>query len=160
MARTECRRGFTLIELLVTLAILALLASLALPVAQIAVQRAQEAELRRNLREIRDAIDAYKQAWDDGRIQHGARDSGYPATLSVLVAGVTDALAPKGPKLYFLRRLPRDPMADKPALSAEQTWLTRSHASDPDSPQPGEDVFDVFSSSSATGLDGRPYRQW
>ena len=150
--------GFTLIELLVTLAIMALLATLAVPVAELAVQRAREAELRRNLREIRDAIDAYKRAWDDGRIVHRAEDSGYPATLDVLVAGVPDQRNPKSAKLFFLRRIPRDPM--NPDAEGAEGWGKRSYASEPDNPQEGVDVFDVHSNSDASGLDGRPYREW
>jgi general secretion pathway protein G len=150
--------GFTLIELLVTLAIMALLASLAVPVAELAVQRAREAELRRNLREIRDAIDAYRRAWDDGRILHRAEDSGYPPTLDVLVAGVPDQRNPKSAKLFFLRRVPRDPM--NPDADDTNGWGKRSYASEPDNPQEGVDVFDVHSNSDATGLDGRPYREW
>jgi len=150
--------GFTLIELLVTLAIMALLATLAVPVAELAVQRAREAELRRNLREIRDAIDAYKRAWDDGRIVHRAEDSGYPATLDVLVAGVPDQRNPKSAKLFFLRRIPRDPM-NRDAEGAE-SWGKRAYASEADNPQEGVDVFDVHSNSDASGLDGRPYREW
>ena len=102
-------RGFTLIEMLVTLAILALLASLALPLSELSVQRARERDLRHALRTVRGAIDAYKQAVDANRIARQADASGYPPTLEVLVEGVKDAKDPKGAKIYFLRRIPRDP---------------------------------------------------
>jgi general secretion pathway protein G len=145
-------RGFTLVEMLVTLAILALLASLALPLAELSVQRAQERELRHALRTLRGAIDTYKDAADANRIQRKADASGYPPTLDVLVEGVKDANDPKGAKLYFLRRLPRDPFGED--------WGLRSYASPPDDPEPGKDVFDVYSKSEGVGLNGVPYREW
>jgi general secretion pathway protein G len=145
-------RGFTLIEMLVTLAILALLASLALPLSELSVQRAKERELRQALRMVRGAIDDYKQAVDANRIARPADASGYPPTLEVLVEGVKDAKDPKGAKIYFLRRIPRDPFGGD--------WGLRSYASPPDDPQPGKDVYDVYSKSEGTGLDGVPYREW
>ena len=152
-------RGFALIELLISVAILGLLAGGAMTFADLAVQRNNEELLRSNLREIRQAIDAYKLASDARRIARGADETGYPRTLSELVDGVTDASSPKGNKLYFLRRLPRDPMADA-ALPAEATWGLRSYASSPDNPQPGRDVFDVYSMSPRKGLNGQPYEAW
>jgi general secretion pathway protein G len=148
----RARRGFTLIEMLVTLAILALLASLALPLSEVSVQRAQERDLRHALRTLRSAIDAYKDAADANRIARPADASGYPPTLEVLVEGVKDAKDPKGAKLYFLRRLPRDPFGGE--------WGLRSYASPPDEPAPGKDVFDVYSRSEGVGLNGVPYREW
>jgi general secretion pathway protein G len=145
-------RGFTLIEMLVTLAILALLASLALPLSELSVQRAKERELRQALRMVRGAIDDYKQAVDANRIARPADASGYPPTLEVLVEGVKDAKDPKGAKMYFLRRIPRDPFGGD--------WGLRSYASPPDDPRPGKDVYDVYSKSEGTGLDGVPYREW
>jgi general secretion pathway protein G len=145
-------RGFTLIEMLVTLAILALLASLALPLSELSVQRARERDLRHALRTVRGAIDAYKQAVDANRIARQADASGYPPTLEVLVEGVKDAKDPKGAKIYFLRRIPRDPFGTD--------WGLRSYASPPDDPQPGKDVYDVYSRSEGTGLNGVPYREW
>lgn len=145
-------RGFTLIEVLVTLAIVALLASLALPLSELSVQRAKERELRHALRELRGAIDAYKDAADANRVERKADASGYPPTLEVLVEGVRDVKDPKGAKIYFLRRMPRDPFGED--------WGLRSYASPPDDPEPGKDVFDVYSQSEGVGLNGVPYREW
>ena len=152
-------RGFTLVELLVTVAIVAVLASAALPLAHMAVKRSQEQELRRALWQIRDAIDAYKQASDDGRIPKGLGATGYPKRLEELVDGVEDRKSQKHARIYFLRRLPRDPLAD-PSLPAADTWGKRSYASAPDAPSEGDDVFDVYSLSSGSGINGRPYRDW
>lgn len=152
-------RGFALIELLITVAIVGLLAGGAMTFADLAVQRSHEELLRANLREIRQAIDAYKQASDARRIARAADETGYPRTLSELVDGVTDITSPSGDKIYFLRRLPRDPMADA-SLPAEATWGLRSYASAPDNPQPGRDVFDVHSMSPRRGLNGQPYEAW
>ncbi len=154
------RSGFTLIELLVTLAIVAVLALFTVPVAEVAVQRADEAELRRALREIRDAIDAYKQAGDEGRIVRTVQSSGYPKTLAALVEGVDDAKDPKHGKLYFLRRIPRNPMDSAHPEDPAETWGKRAWASDPKEPQEGDDVYDVFVPGNAVGLNGVPYRQW
>ncbi len=152
-------RGFTLIELLITVAILAMLAGGAMTFADIAVKRSREHELRAALREIRLAIDAYKAATDAGRVKKASDESGYPPTLLVLTEGVPEATKPNGAKLYFLRRLPRDPMADA-SLPAGATWGLRSYDSEPDNPRPGRDVFDVYSLSPKTSLGGRPYREW
>jgi len=152
-------KGFTLIELVVTVAIVAILASVALPLNELVVQRAKEQDLRRALRDVRDAIDAYKQASDEGRIQRRAGDSGYPPRLEILVAGVEDQRNPRKDKIYFLRRLPRDPFADETAGAAD-SWGKRSYASPPEDPREGDDVFDVFSRSALVGLNGRPYREW
>jgi general secretion pathway protein G len=153
--------GFTLIELVITVAIVALLSTLAIPMAELTVQRAKEQELRWNLREIRTAIDAYKQAVDDGRIVVTLDKSGYPPTLKVLVDGVEDARSPDHKdKIYFLRRVPRDPLDPDTTKASEDTWGKRSYASPPDSPEAGEDVFDVYSQSADTGINGIPYKEW
>lgn len=146
-------KGFTLIELLVTVAIVAVLASVALPLNELVAQRAKEQDLRRALREIREAIDAYKLAADEGRIERKADASGYPERLEVLVEGVPDRKDPKGGKLYFLRRIPADPMGGG-------EWGLRSYASPADAPEEGKDVYDVYSKSMETGLNGIPYRLW
>ena len=153
-------RGFTLIELVITLAIVALLASVALPVSELAVQRTKEQELRRTLRQIREAIDLHKQASDEGRIQKSVGDSGYPKKLEDLAEGVDDQKSPKKEKIYFLRRIPRDPFNADPTLSAAATWGKRSYASAPDDPKEGDDVFDVFSIAQGKGINGQPYRDW
>ncbi len=154
------KSGFTLIELLVTVTIVALLASIALPLAELAVQRDKEQELRRALRELREAIDAYKRASDEGRIARVADGSGYPPTLEALAEGVADASSPKAAKLYFLRRIPRDPLFSDPRAPAGRTWGLRSHDSPPDSPRPGRDVFDVYSLHPGSGLNGIAYKDW
>lgn len=151
--------GFSLIELLVALAILALLASIAVPFADIAIQRKKEEELRHALRTIRDAIDEYHQAFRDGRIQKTISGSGYPKNLSTLIEGVEDQQSPTKKKIYFLRRIPRDPFApseEKPDVS----WGKRSSASSAEEPREGDDVYDVYSRSDKAGLNGIPYRQW
>jgi general secretion pathway protein G len=152
--------GFTLIELVITVAIVALLATAVLPVSELVVQRTNEQDLRRSLRQIREAIDAYKQASDEGRIKKSVGDSGYPKKLEELVEGVDDQKNPNKAKIYFLRRIPRDPFSTDPTLSASATWGKRSYASPPDDPKEGDDVFDVFSLTPGKGINGQPYRDW
>ena len=154
------RRGFTLIELLVTLAILALLGTLVVPVFEITQQRRNEQELRRSLREIRTAIDAYKKASDEGRIAKTIGATGYPAKLELLVDGVVDARSPKKARIYFLRRLPRDPFNGSADLDDAKTWGKRGYASEANEPREGDDVYDVYTTSPKTGLNGIPYSKW
>lgn len=153
-------RGFTLIELMVTLTILAVLATVALPLSQVAATRNREDELRRALWQIRSGIDNYKAAVDANRVNKSLDESGYPPTLESLVEGVKDLKDPAGKKIYFLRRLPRDPFCDCPSKTNAQTWGLRSYASPPDAPAEGRDVYDVYSTSDKTGLNGVPYRDW
>ncbi|GAB7564382.1 type II secretion system protein [Methylobacillus methanolivorans] len=152
--------GFTLIELVVTLTIVSILASALIPLGQWSVKRQQEAELRQALRDIRTAIDAYKKAVEDGKVIGSAESSGYPPSLGVLANGVPDASSDKKRLIRFLRRLPRDPMFPEKDVAAQDTWGKRSYASPPDVPQAGADVFDVYSLSNGTGLNGIAYREW
>jgi general secretion pathway protein G len=152
--------GFTLIELVITVAIVALLASVAAPLTELTVQRAKEQDLRRALREIRAAIDAYKQASDEGRILKRVGESGFPKRLEDLAEGVEDQKNPKKERMFFLRRIPRDPLAADPGLAPAASWGKRSYASPPDDPRDGEDVFDVFTLAAGKGINGRPYREW
>jgi general secretion pathway protein G len=153
-------RGFTLIELVITVAIIAVLASVALPLNELVVTRAKEQDLRRALRDLRDGIDAYKQAWDDGRITKSPNQTGYPKNLDDLVRGVDDQKSPKRDKIYFMRRIPRDPFFVGPDVPAHKTWGLRSYESPPDEPKDGKDVFDVYSMSEKKGLNGVSYKQW
>ncbi len=153
--------GFSLIELMVTLAIIAMIASAVLPLTQLTVQRTKEVELRAALRELRNAIDAYKKAGDEGRIKKNAEMSGYPPSLEVLVEGVEDLKDFKNKrKIKFIRSIPRDPMQLDTSLSNAQTWGNRSYDSDWDSPQAGDDIYDVYSMSDKTAINGLPYREW
>ena len=151
--------GFTLIEILVTVVIVAILASVAFPLAELSRQRAKEQELRESLREIRTAIDDYKRAVDEGHILKSLDQSGYPPKLSSLAEGVVDARSPVSRKIYFLRRIPMEPFAEN-AVDAESSWGKRSYDSLPQAPHEGKDVYDVYSLSARTGLNGVPYREW
>jgi general secretion pathway protein G len=153
-------RGFTLIELVITLAIVGLLATAAMPLAQLVAQREKESELRAALRDIRQGLDAYKLAADTGHIKMELGASGYPPDLKSLYAGVEDAASEKKVNLYFLRRIPRDPFFPDSAAAAEESWGVRSYQSPPDDPQPGEDVFDVYSLATGKGLNGVAYHDW
>lgn len=146
---------------MVTIAILGLLATVALPFAQLVQQRQKEAQLRDGLRQIRNAIDAYKQAVLDGQIDKATlRPQGYPPDLDALWKGVADKTKPDDSQIYFLRRLPRDPFFPDANAEPAATWGKRSYESPPDAPQEGDDVYDVYSLSDKTGLNGVPYREW
>lgn len=152
--------GFTLIELLVTLGIIAVLASIVVPSAQLVQQRQKEQELRLALRDIRQAVDAYKKASDEGRLEKKAGATGYPPSLEVLAEGVEDRRSPKREKLHFIRRIPRDPFHANPEVPAAQTWGLRAYASEADDPRPGDDVYDVYTLSPLIGLNGIALREW
>jgi len=144
-------RGFTLIELIVATAILVVLTGLAVPLARVSIKREKEHELRRDLWEMRDAIDRYKDAADRGAFQIKVGTEGYPPDLQTLVDGVDVG----GKKVRFLRRIPNDPMTDT------TDWGLRSMQDDPTSDSwGGQNVFDVFTKSEGTALDGTKYKDW
>jgi general secretion pathway protein G len=144
------QHGFTLIELVVATAILAILVGMAVPMAKNAVNRERERELRYDLWMIRDAIDRYKAAADLGGFQTKLGSENYPPDLDTLVTGVDVA----GKKLKFLRKLPADPMT-------KQEWGLRSMQDDKDSTSwGGQNVFDVYTKSDQTALDGTKYKDW
>ena len=153
-------RGFTLVELVITLAIIGLLATAAMPLVQLVAKREKEAELRIALRDIRSALDAYRQAAQTGHIKQELGATGFPPDLRSLYVGVEDQASEKKTNLYFLRRIPRDPFFPDASVPAEATWGLRSYNSSPDDPQPGDDVFDVYSLDGGTGLNGVRYRDW
>ncbi|MBY0572794.1 MAG: type II secretion system GspH family protein [Undibacterium sp.] len=154
------KKGFTLIELLITLAIMGLLATVTVPLAQLHTQRKNEQILRSALKEIRTAIDQYKRASDEGRIPRNIGASGYPPNLNILVEGVLDQRSPVRLKLFFLRRLPRDPFNSDGSISDEATWGKRAYASEADNPKEGSDVYDVYTTNTNVGLNGIAYRRW
>lgn len=159
-ARPARRRGFTLIELVVSVAILAIVALMTNHIAGIMAEREREMQLYSALRALRGAIDAHKRAFDEGRIAARPGDTGYPKNLRVLVDGVEDQLDPAHGKLRFLDRIPPDPMQPDTSLAPADMWAPRSYASDPNNPAPGEDVYDVHSKSTRTGLNNAPYALW
>lgn len=160
MVRVSARAcaGFTLIELLVALVLLALLVTAASPVLQLNGKREKERELKRALWQIRDALDAYKEAVDQGLIKKTAEDSGYPPNLTILVTGVENAKDAKKKKLFFLRRIPRDPFATDSQLSNADTWRIRAYDGAID--DMAKDVYDVSSRSTAIGINQQPYSEW
>jgi general secretion pathway protein G len=144
----------TLLELVIACAILLILSSAALPVARISVKRQKEAELRRDLREIRTAVDRYKDAADRNLIRVEVGTEGYPADLETLVRGVQLATGADR-RVRFLRRIPIDPMTGR------ADWGLRAIQDDPDSTSwGGKNVFDVYSRSTGTALDGTRYSDW
>ena len=154
------QRGFTLIEMMVTLTLLGTLAAAALPLVQRYHQQRNEESLRESLRDIREAIDRFYLASEEGRVEKKVDESGYPPSLNSLVEGVVDKRSPNSAKLYFLRRIPRDPFCDCPGRPDEETWRTRASTSPPEDFNTGKDVYDVSSSSLTPGLNGVPYAQW
>jgi general secretion pathway protein G len=149
--RVSTARGFTLVELIVAMTILMVLTAAATPIVRITIQRTKERELRRDLWEIRDAVDRYKDAADRGAFQTKLDSQGYPPDLDMLVKGVDT----NGKKMRFLRRIPVDPMTGK------DEWGMRSVQDEPDSDSwGGQNVFDVYTKSEGTGLDGTKYKTW
>ena len=153
-------RGFSFLELLSTLAIMAILLLVAVPSARLVTQRHREAELRTSLATIRDGIDRYRKAVEQGRVQVSLGSSGYPPDLAVLTEGVEDVSTPDRRKIYFLRRIPADPLYVGKTQQAADTWGLRSYESPPDAPAAGNDVFDVYSTAEGIGLNDVPYRDW
>jgi len=152
--RRPGERGLTLVELIVSFTILLILTTVALPLARVQLKRQQERDLRRALREIRTAIDRYKEASDRGQIQVELDTEGYPPDLETLVEGVETSADPDK-KLRFLRRIPEDPMTQS------TDWGLRSYQDEPDSTTfGGENVFDVYTKSQGTALDGSQYADW
>jgi general secretion pathway protein G len=146
--------GFTLAEMVVTCAVMLILASVVFPTARVTERRMKEAELKAALREMRYAIDDYKRHSDAGLIPVDMGTDGYPRELENLVEGV-DIVGQIDRKIKFLRRIPRDPM------TGESEWGLRSYQDDADSESwGGENVYDVYSLSEATSIDGVPYREW
>lgn len=152
--------GFTLVEMMVTVALVGILALAIYPLAKMQHVHSKEKELKTALRQIRTALDAYKDAADKGHIYKSADSSGYPPALETLVEGVPDLRNTQGRKIFFLRRLPRDPFNEDHSLTAAATWGKRSYASEADDPKEGDDVYDVYSLSDLTGSNGVPYRTW
>ena len=148
----ENSRGFTLLELIVASTILSILTLMAVPLARVTIQREKEKELRRDLWEMRDAIDRYKEAADRNMFQTKVDSGGYPPDLETLYKGVE---AQGGKKMRFLRSIPIDPM------TKTKEWGLRSMQDDPDSDSwGGQSVFDVYTKSEGTALDGTKYKDW
>jgi general secretion pathway protein G len=152
--RNREEAGYTLAELVMVAAVMATLALVALPVAKFTAKRSKEAELRQALRQMRNAIDEHKRFSDSGLIQIELGTDGYPSDLEVLVEGI-ELVGQIDKKHKFLRRIPIDPM------TGEAKWGLRSYKDEWDSDSwGGEDVYDVYSLSEATGLNGVPYQKW
>lgn len=154
MKRRHAQSGMTLIELILACSILVILASAALPVARYSIVRGKELELRRDLREMKDAIDRYKDLADRNQIRVEVGSEGYPPDLETLVKGV-EVGASADKKIRFLRKIPVDP------ITGRADWGLRCVSDDPDSTSwCGKNVFDVYSKSQATALDGTRYSDW
>ena len=162
MSFSKQSRGITLIELLVTLVILSILATVALPYAEVTIRRGNEIELRRALRDIRDAIDAFHQDWLAGLVSDFdsvASEDGYPVSLEILVAGIV-VKGDMDRKKRYLRRIPRDPIAQGEA-TIQQQWVLRGYQDDVDALiWGGEDVYDIRTASQLTAIDGSQYEDW
>jgi general secretion pathway protein G len=152
--------GFTLIELVVTAMIVAILAAGAMPLVQVTIKRNHEMELRSSLRQLRSALDAYKKAFDEGKIKKTIQDSGYPPSLEILEQGVPDQTSPAKKMIRFIRRIPRDPMSSNKDATAAETWGKRSYQSEASSPSDGADVYDIYSLNTQKALDGSLYNTW
>lgn len=151
MPKRNKQKGLTLIELIVATSILLILSTMAIPLARVTIKREREKELRAALWQLRDGIDRYKDAADRGAFQIKVGSEGYPPDLDTLVKGVDVG----GKKLKFLRRIPTDPM------TGGTDWGLRSMQDDPDSDSwSGDNVFDVYTKSDGTALDGTKYKDW
>ncbi len=153
------KKGFTLVEMLVTLTILSILALAAMPLAKVAIKREKEISLHRNLRSLREAIDAYKKLADEKKFEFDEETEGYPPDLETLVNGIEIKITEKDEErtkiIKFMRRIPKDPIMN----SLE--WGLRSYQDDADSDiWGGENVYDVYTRSAGTALDGTKYRDW
>ena len=157
-ARLRGVPGYSFVELLVVSTMLLILASAILPLSKVTIQRQREVEFRRALREIRTAIDRHKDSVDLGLIggvNVQAGSEGYPADLETLVEGVEVLNDASGRKLRFLRRIPFDPM------TRSTEWGLRSYQDDPDATNwGGDNVYDVYTTSNTTALDGTKYTEW
>ena len=152
------QRGYTFIELLIVTMVLLILASAVMPLAQVTSQRQREAEVRRSLRQMRTAIDAFKDAVDQGLIpttELEPGNEGYPPSLEILVEGISAANDASGRQIRFLRRIPIDPM------TGGTDWGLRSYQDSPTSTSwGGQNVFDVYTTNGGTALDGTRYEDW
>jgi general secretion pathway protein G len=145
------QRGFTLLELIIATSILVILSTMAVPLARLTITREKERMLRADLWEMRDAVDRYKDAADRGGFQTKVDSQNYPPDLETLVKGVDV----QGKKVRFLRQIPIDPM------TGTTEWGLRSMQDDPDSDSwGGQSVFDVYTKSQGTALDGTKYKDW
>ena len=159
LRRNRGERGFTLAEMVMVVALVAILAGMVLPVAKFTVKRQKEAELRLALRLMRNAIDEHRRLSDQGMIPVKVGGEGYPESLEVLVEGVQ--LVGQETKRKFLRRIPRDPMNKEQRSDDEIEWGLRSYQDEPDSDSWGrQNVYDVYSLSEGTAIDGTKYKDW